>query len=299
MTVDVDKSEFVQQLNTLSDDNKIFFSLLNYEQMLNSLHCSSFDMVQPYVIQSLKTHFEFIRIKLSDFYVEVFRNIIILECILYSWDSIFSNKYPLSIQKQYKKNFNRMLSLCRTPKGWSVYNENVYWKDLALARQQMFPAFARVVEVYSGMGFRQGFSLNPLQSLRFIKLLIKGNGRTGYYELHTHTPLLNDFNNQDWHNCIMLISDMLKKNLNVKGLFCSSWFYDPQLKHISPRLKYLRELFINNGALSFCVGDDSTGNAFAKSNNRLKLYREGKYNPKCYMLVWPRQSLIKWSKNYK
>ena len=89
----------------------------------------------------------------------------------------------------------------------------------------------------------------------------------------------------------------LEKYKPIKGVFRASWFCDPELENISPRLMYLQKTPVENGANFFYIGEDRTGNAFAKSKTRLKLYNEGKYKPKAYLLVWPRKELIKWAKN--
>ena len=78
-------------------------------------------------------------------------------------------------------------------------------------------------------------------------------------------------------------------------MFGAGWVFDPQLECISPRLMYLRNMPLHNGAKIYHVGEDRTGNAIAKSKTRLNLYNEGKYVPQAYILIWPRKELIAWA----
>ena len=293
------KQDIIASLKDLISISNGIFSDYNYSELLTSINPKCFDKIQSYKPELLVTICNNIRNNKGIEDMEKYRKIVILECLLDNWNDMFSEKYPQCIQEQFEKSSKRMLNMCQSERGWSAHTEDVYWKDLAISRQQMFPAGAQIVEVYSGFGLTQGFSVNPYQSFRFLKLLIRKGGRLGYYQIHTHTPELSEFNEQGWNDCYIRIAEMLKKYKEVKGMFGGSWFYDPQLEFISPRLMYLRNIPLNNGAISFYVGEDRTGNALVKSKTRIKLYEEGKYKPKSYLLVWPRKELIKWASAYK
>lgn len=291
------KNDFVEVLNFLKANSRCSLLEQVYSNFLNAFLNVRFNIVQTYTPEPLAEIYGKIRYADGVQELEIFRKIMILECLLNSWDDCFSEKYPQSIRMQFKKNFERMLNLCNDDKGWRELNTDDYWKDLAIARQQIFPAGAGVVETYSGFGFRQGFSVNPIQSLKFLKLLFLSGGKKGYYQIHTHTPLLGDFNEQGWLECYIRISEMLIKHQEIKGVFRASWFCDPDLVKISPRLGYLHKMPVDNGAKVFYIQEDKTGNPFVKSKTRLKLYKKGQYRPKTYLLVWPRKELIKWAKN--
>jgi hypothetical protein len=82
------------------------------------------------------------------------------------------------------------------------------------------------------------------------------------------------------------------------GMFGASWFYDPVLDDISPRLAYLRKIPQDGGAhvLYVSTGGDHIDNATSTSPSRRKLYEEGKYMPKSYMLAWGKREQIDWAK---
>jgi hypothetical protein len=94
-----------------------------------------------------------------------------------------------------------------------------------------------------------------------------------------------------------MVGELLKINQEVKGYFATSWFYDPELEKISPRLTYLRDVITENGGKLFVKGSSprTIRDATFKSPTRRKLYEEGKYLPTDYLIVWPRKQLIEWA----
>jgi hypothetical protein len=227
------------------------------------------------------------------------QKIVILQCALNNWDAIFLGSYGESTVTQYQKTFNRFLSMCDTAEGWSKELDDYYYKDLAMATRMMFPSGAQVTEASCGFGVKQGLNGGLIDSARFLWLTLMQGGCKDYYQIHTHTPELSEFNPQGWNDCYLRIAEMLELNPQVKGIFGGSWFYDPQLKDISPRLMYLQDVPLENGASSFYTHLDTTGNAIYSSKTRRKLFDEGKYTPKSYLLIWPREAMIKWARAYK
>ncbi len=288
--------DYKQCLNDINKKKYIqIITEYNISELLISLDKKNANQIYPYTLDDLSNTFHQIRTKFNEDTMEVIRKIVLLKCAIANWNDIFSNKYTKSIQEQYKQTFERFLKICNHGQGWGQNIDDVYWKDLAMARQQIFPAGAGIVEAYSGIGWRQGLSLNISQSIQFLSLISKANGKKGYYQIHTHTPELSKFNEQGWIECYIRIAGMLKKNKKIKGIFRSSWFFDPKLEKISHRLMYLQKIPLTNGAKIFHVEKDNSGNALIKSKTRMKLYSEGKYIPQIYLLIWLRNDLIDWA----
>ena len=135
------------------------------------------------------------------------------------------------------------------------------------------------------------------QGLRVLSLLIKLWGNKPFYSHHTHLSELEEFNPVDFTRCNLRLADMLKLNPEIKGVHCGSWLYDPALETVSPHLSYMRALQQDNSALVFYAGISIEGGALAKSKTRRSLYEQGKYIPKSYHIIWPRQRLIDWADN--
>ena len=281
-----------KQFDALVSSSQVSIDL---EKALDSLSYNFGSHIESYVPEYLDGQLK----HLDDSSKALVQKIVILQCALNNWDAIFLGCYGESTVAQYQKTFNRFLSMCETEDGWSKELDDYYYKDLAMATRMMFPSGAQVTEASCGFGVKQGLNGGLLDSAKFLWLTLLQGGCKDYYQIHTHTPELSEFNPQGWNDCYLRIAEMLELNPQVKGIFGGSWFYDPQLKDISPRLMYLQDVPLENGASSFYTHDDTTGNAIYSSKTRRQLHDDGKYTPKSYLLIWPREAMIKWAKAYK
>lgn len=251
--------------------------------------------IQSYKIGALKSVFKEIEMERGANAVIDCKKIVVLYCLLKNWDNCISDKYPLSIQNEYRRNFVRILDICQQSHGWGKRREDIFWKDLGIVREHVFPFGPGVVESYSGYGLQQGLSKNIKDSLSFLKITALLGGRKGYYQTHLHPPLMDDFNEEGWNEGYKRIGEMLILNKHIKGLVSCNWFRDPQLKTITPELSYLREIPINNGAKIFYAGKDNSKNALINSFQRTKLYKEKIYTPQLFFMIWPRKKLIEFA----
>jgi hypothetical protein len=80
-------------------------------------------------------------------------------------------------------------------------------------------------------------------------------------------------------------------------MYGGSWFYDPKVKEISPRLRYLQDVPVAGGARLFRTGpsEGCTNDALSTSPTRKNLFNEGLYQPCGYALVWDRASQRRWA----
>jgi hypothetical protein len=118
-----------------------------------------------------------------------------------------------------------------------------------------------------------------------------------WFRIHTESRYLNDFNEAGWDACYMRIVALLRAHSEVLGMAGTSWFYDPQLDAVSPRLTYLRLRPLERGVSILRSGTSAfdIASATAKSSSRRRLYEEGKYIPVSYNLLWPREALLAWA----
>jgi hypothetical protein len=253
--------------------------------------------IQPLTLQPVVDFFEKIRSENGETELEDVRRCLLVECLLNNWPEIFSDKYPVPIQEQFERSIKRFWYMCNDAEGWTKHPDNVFMKELAIARQQSVPFGWGIIESFSGFGFRQGLSGNPFQSVRFLTLLFRSRGRRGYYQLHNHTPCHGDFNPVGVHNGYLRLAQLIRQQRFIKGIFGISWLFDPELPRISPELTYQQQLPLKNGATSFFVDSDSSGNALVASKYRMAFYAQGKYSPRNYLMVWPRSALLKWADN--
>ena len=172
-------------------------------------------------------------------------------------------------------------------------------KDLAVSTQRLFPAGAQLVE--SNSGFHRALMIRGglWQGLGVLRILLQCHGNKPLYQLHTHLIDTRDFNPPGWHRCYLRLAGMLELNPDIRGVWSSSWYFDPALSEISPHLVYLRDIPIRNGAALFFSHIDPDGGALYKSETRRRLCREGTYTPKSYSMIWPRTGLLQWAASHQ
>ena len=122
--------------------------------------------------------------------------------------------------------------------------------------------------------------------------------RQPWFRPHTEGRYLNEFNDAGWQDCYREIARLLERHPQIRGMAATSWFYDPALGEISPRLDYLRRLPMDHGALLVRHGTTpfDIHSATATSASRRALHEAGNYDPVCCSILWDRRDLIAWAK---
>jgi len=171
-------------------------------------------------------------------------------------------------------------------------------KDLAICLCVALPCVAQIVETCGAVSRRPLLTGAP-GSLALLRHLLGTRGATSpYLEIHTHTPLLGGFiRPQGWERCYRLLAELLRRDPNCLGMISGSWFYDPAVAAISPRLAFLSETPLAGGAFRVRVGASAEDYALAtaKSDLRRTLAQKGKYVPTKWQLIWPRKALLAWA----
>lgn len=209
---------------------------------------------------------------------------------------------PSSVASLYMREFERIVHQVETFEDafFDLANDQ-FLKDLAILTHRLIPVGAEFAEGGGGIPRRLVFAAGPLQCLTSLWfILFRCRGFSPFFALHTHTLALDDFNREGWLATYHRLAELLALNPRMKGWQSASWFLDPALETISPHLVHLRRVPVDNGAALLFVrhhGDGSSG-ALSKSKTRRRLFDEGKYIPATYMRVWPRNSIIAWSRRH-
>jgi hypothetical protein len=208
---------------------------------------------------------------------------------------------PKSILNIYPAAFERLAnSLSKDRKDAYDITDDLYKKDIDFVLGLSVPCGAQVVELRSKILFRSIIRSifrpgNLIAVLKYIKAGVTGT----WFRIHTDSRHLIDFNELGWNECYGRIAELLERRKSIRGMVGTSWFYDPQLLTISPHLAYLQLRPLERGAFLIRHGSRQVDieRAISKSKTRRNLYREGKYKPISYSLLWPREELISWSKS--
>ncbi|MCU1449973.1 MAG: hypothetical protein JWP02_2143 [Acidimicrobiales bacterium] len=85
-------------------------------------------------------------------------------------------------------------------------------------------------------------------------------------------------------------------NPEVQGWFGVGWMLDPELADVSPHLAWYRELMLQAGAHISPAGTDDTTVALATaaSATRRTLFDQGRYQPRDWRVIMPREQGLLW-----
>lgn len=175
-----------------------------------------------------------------------------------------------------------------------------FWiKDVRFALALSVPAArSQILDLSWPMGLgetvrhvRGGHGVGPL-----VNYFVHNAGRP-WLQNHTESRWLDDFNPEGWDRMWRTAAAVLKIQPHMAGAMGASWFYDPQLETISPRLNYLRAEPLRGGAwlVHQGPGEAHTERAIATSPTRRAMVEAGTYEPTSWLLAWPRDKLIRWA----
>jgi hypothetical protein len=178
------------------------------------------------------------------------------------------------------------------------YDPDFWAKDVRFVLALTVPCGAQVVDLAARIG--------PGEVVRHV-LAGRGLGAAAAYvaargwgdwlQIHTESRWLEDFNEAGWDRCWLRVAALLRRMPKMRGVIGASWFYDPPLCEISPRLAYLQRRPVENGAFLVHQGPDplSTERCTATSPSRRDLVAKGLYTPRSWILAWPREGLLRWA----
>ena len=206
---------------------------------------------------------------------------------------------PQSILNYYPMYFERMESDLR--KNYLSPDFSPHKKYAGFLTVQNVPCGAQTADLKSCVPISS--ALLAVVRMRDIKpffqyLAVEGTGV--WFRSHTDSNYLGDFSKEGFDRYYLTIAELLKRRAHVRGLVATSWFLDPLLGEISPRLGYLFSGPMDRGA--FYIKHRSTDfdvqQATKTSPTRRKACKEGGYIPTSYSLIWPREKLLSWADSF-
>ena len=209
-------------------------------------------------------------------------------------------RLPESIRELSLRFLQRLVAdFSKKKPGYFCLENDQFCKDLGVARQKLLPCGSQLVDVKSGIPRRTIFTGNLSQGLTLPWFVTtKLGGYRPLFEMHMDPRLILEFSPSGWRRCYSRIAELLLTRPEIRGVCGSSWWFDPAAAEVSPRLGFLRELPLSAGARFFCVGpdDQNTQDALMNSKQRRDHFERGEYKPRRYLLIWPRDALIRWSR---
>ncbi|PMN89563.1 hypothetical protein BCT23_22730 [Enterovibrio norvegicus] len=177
---------------------------------------------------------------------------------------------------------------------------DLFRKDLAISALNMWPSSsichyemrALPRRFLTANGIAQFFSAADM-------LLRKIKDRQHMYELHMEDRRKNPhFLEAGWREFYLEIAQRLETEPHVSGIFAQSWFWDPEVIKASPKMMYLRTLPESGGARFYLLEEcDDPLHVALQNKKRQRLYAQRMYIPKSYLMIWPREMMLRWAKD--
>jgi hypothetical protein len=95
----------------------------------------------------------------------------------------------------------------------------------------------------------------------------------------------------------LLIAQAMRLHPRIRGIASSSWYYDPAVGEVSPRLACIGRLLSESGCLCFEIPIDAPmrESALLRSAARRAAFERGEYVPRDFARLWSRDAVLRWA----
>jgi hypothetical protein len=207
---------------------------------------------------------------------------------------------PPRVRRHHETSLIRIADNQPGTNDWLTPESDLFQKELGLVSFRLLSFGQRVGELGQGIPRRTLWVAGLSNAPRRFLLILRLGGFRPYIQTHLHDFELGKMDNEAGRTEMYLCgAELLERYPELLGTIGSSWLEDPALEQVSPRLfnRQPRE----GGAVFLYNGTDSqtTNNALFRSETRRALYQQGRYQPKNYMVIWPREQQIDWARRRK
>lgn len=205
---------------------------------------------------------------------------------------------PTRSKAHQSAQFNRLLWREDPLPSWLDMASDLFHKEFGLAALRLHAGAAQLIDPRCGIPRSLFLKSGASGIARGLQVLLECGGLSPMLQIHTHTAYLDEFSDEGWRECYRVCVELFGLYPSVKGMFGGSWFYDPAVSQISPRLAYLSDVPKQGGAKFFLAAKsgDFAHDAISTSPSRRKLFDEGRYKPASYMMIWSKNAQIYWAR---
>lgn len=222
--------------------------------------------------------------------------VVLLTLITEAQDRIAAIGLPAVFEGEFAASFTRILRGLEAAGGRGLaIEDDLFLKDLGICRGVMIPCVSHLIYRHAGIPrrllLRQDLGL-MLRGFAFTAL--RTHGRRPFLVNHVHMSMRAHFTPEGRERCYALVAELLRLWPDSRGLVGASWYYDPKVADISPRLAYLRQVPEACGALFLKAGGGAgAADALHRSPTRQRLHAEGRYDPQVYYMIWARKDILR------
>ena len=93
----------------------------------------------------------------------------------------------------------------------------------------------------------------------------------------------------------------MEQQPEIRGFATASWLHSPHTSAVSPHLKWLNEVFLQNGGYVIGLGrvDPEESGALHRSPERQQAFEAGTFVPTEALVIWPRAAMLAWAREHE
>lgn len=204
---------------------------------------------------------------------------------------------PADVLNRLPSALNRLHAFLSSARETYTLGDEYFLRDVRLAAGWSAPCGSEVIDLRTRVSLPAGLLIAiRARAPRLMVRTLKPGG-VPWFSPHTDPRYLVEFDEAGWERTYRNVAALLRRHPGIAGVAGYSWFYDPRLEEISPRLAYLRRRPLDGGAfvLRGHTTDFDITNATVKSPTRRRLYEAGEYVPIGYRMVWLRGDILSWA----
>lgn len=204
---------------------------------------------------------------------------------------------PARVRHHQAIQINRMFCAQYDNHDWLAMDSDLFHKEFGIASLRLYAAAAQLVDPSCGLPRSVVFKAGLSDFRSAIRVITAVRGFRPMFQIHTHLRYTDEFNDEGWNECYRTCVDLYAIHPKCLGIYGGSWFYDPVVSVISPRLSYLSDV-PKAGHAHFLLGSNEgefVRDAISTSPSRRKLFEDGQYKPRSFYMIWGRRDQTIWA----
>jgi hypothetical protein len=134
-------------------------------------------------------------------------------------------------------------------------------------------------------------------ALRAIAWVRRAGGWYPWFDMHLPSRGAPFLIPAEYRRSYLRMAACMELQPEIRGAVGGSWLHAEETMEITPHLRWLNDLFLENGGLLLHLGPASIDSGFlVGSKKRQELYEAGKYRPRNAVFLWPREALLEWAR---
>jgi hypothetical protein len=249
--------------------------------------------------EGLEHWFEKIQARAGSEALSCFHRLALLNLMLESDRRISGGQVLLGagVQKAFRERTDAILQRFESEPGFSVEAEQDFFKkDISVCALRMFPTSGPCNFEVGWLGRRflvSGGARQVAPALRCYLFDLRMRMKSTY-SLHLEDRVaFRTFTRDGWAAGYRDIAQQMLLAPDIVAIQGTSWFWDPAIEKVSPKLAFVRTVPYQGGARFFRLPPtmDLSSAALADSARR-RLFEQGRYSPVDYLMIWPRREFL-------